>query len=137
MNKKLIFVDTGAWFAIADKSDQLHKKATEHIKKLSENKAVLITSNLVVHETIMLLYRKLSKNAAIRFIDMIYNDENVEILQSNEVLEEKAYKTFKKYSDHNFSVVDCVPFVLMKEHAIKKAFTFDRHFKIMKFSVEP
>lgn len=137
MNKNFIFVDTGAWFAIADTSDQLHNKATEHIKKLSESKAVFITSNLVVHETIMLLSRKLSKNAAIRFIDMIYNDENVKIIQSNEILEGKAYQTYKKYSDHDFSVADCVSFVLMKEHALKKAFTFDKHFKIMKFSVEP
>ena len=34
MTKNTVFVDTGAWFAIADKSDQYHLNATTHLKKL-------------------------------------------------------------------------------------------------------
>ena len=32
MNKKAIFVDTGAWFAVADKSDQFHRKAVSFFR---------------------------------------------------------------------------------------------------------
>jgi predicted nucleic acid-binding protein len=66
MNKK-IFVDTGAWFAIADKHDQFHRKASDHIKRIVENSNNLVTSNLVIHEATMLLSRTLSKEAASRF----------------------------------------------------------------------
>jgi predicted nucleic acid-binding protein len=45
MNKK-IFVDTGAWFAIADKHDQFHRKASDHIKRIVENSNNLVTSTI-------------------------------------------------------------------------------------------
>ena len=39
--------------------------------------------------------------------------------------------------DQDFSIADSVSFVIMKEHGIKEAFTFDKHFKAMKFTVTP
>lgn len=67
MNKKTVFIDTGAWFAIADKIDQFHGKATEILHTLVESKIPMVTSNLIVHETVMLLSRKVSKIAAVIF----------------------------------------------------------------------
>jgi len=137
MNKKTVFVDTGAWFAAADKTDQYHAKASAHLKKLIKNKNPLITSNLVIHETLMLLSRKVSKNAAIKFLDYIFNDDMIEIWQADETIDQKAFSIFKKYKEHDFSIADCVSFVLMTENDIKNAFTFDKHFKTMKFLTEP
>jgi uncharacterized protein len=136
MNKK-IFVDTGAWFAIADKHDQFHRKASEYIKRLIENSSSLITSNLVVHETAMLLSRKISKETASHFLQTIYNDNDVEVIHCNEAVEKEAYKIFHHYSEQDFSITDCSSFVLMKELEIKSAFTFDKHFKTMHFTVVP
>jgi uncharacterized protein len=136
MSKK-VFVDTGAWFAIADKNDQFHRKATDYLKRIVENRNNLITSNLVVHETAMLLSRKLSKEAALRFLQTVYNDDDVEVVHCNEAMEKEAYGIFHRYTEQDFSIVDCVSFLLMKSLVIKRAFTFDKHFKIMRFIVEP
>lgn len=136
-SNKNIFVDTGAWYALADNSDQYHKKAAEHIKKLTHDGFIMTTTNLVVHETFMLLARRLSHKAAITFIDEIYADENVSIMHSNESVEQEAYNIARKYSEHAFSITDCVSFVVMKREAVKTAFTFDKHFRTMHFLVEP
>ncbi|MBN1981176.1 MAG: PIN domain-containing protein [Chitinivibrionales bacterium] len=137
MNKNTVFVDTGAWFAIADSSDQFHQRAVEHLKKLTEKASRFVTSNLVIHETVLLLARRLSKKAAGQFLDMVYTDEIVTIIQSTESMEQKAHVIFKKYTDQDFSITDCVSFVIMKDARIKEVFTFDKHFKVMKFSVFP
>lgn len=137
MSKNTVFIDTGVWYALADKSDQFHGKSTDYIKRLMQNGVSLVTTNLVIHETVMLLSRKLSKKAAIRFLDMVYLDDTLEIKENDEIIEQKAYKVFKKYHDQDFSITDCVSFTIMKDHHIKKAFTFDRHFKVMKFTVVP
>ena len=137
MNRKSVFVDTGAWFAIADKSDQFHHHAKSHLKKIVENGDGITTSNLVIHETAMLLARRLSKHAAIQFLDLVAKDENVVVLQSDAAIEQDAYEVFRKYDEHDFSIVDCVSFVLMKNFEIKRTFTFDKHFKTMRFSAEP
>jgi uncharacterized protein len=127
MNKK-IFVDTGAWFAIADKSDQFHQKASNHINQLVEQQTILITSNFVIHETIMLLYRKICKEAAYNFLQTIYNDDD---------MERDAYGIFQHYVEHDFSITACVSFVMMKKFGIRHVFTFDKHFKTMRFIVSP
>jgi len=137
MNKKQVFIDTGAWFAIADKSDYFHNKAIEIFKNFIKDGTVLITSNFIINETVMLLTRKISKKTAIQFLDMIYADQNLNIAMIDESIEEKAYKIFKSYKDQDFSITDCSSFVIMKESKIKTAFTFDKHFKTMKFSVTP
>ena len=130
-------MDTGAWFAIADKSDQYHHTATKHLRELVDDKTQLITSNLVVHETAMLLARRVSKKAAIQFLGLIFKDSVVEVIQSTSSSEQSAYAYFGKYAEHDFSITDCLSFVIMKQNLIKRAFTFDKHFKTMLFSVEP
>jgi predicted nucleic acid-binding protein len=81
--------------------------------------------------------RKLSKKSAIQFLDTIYNDESVTVLQNNEILEGRAYKIFKKFSDQDFSITDCVSFIVSKDLLVKRVFSFDNHFKVMKFEMEP
>lgn len=137
MSRKTVFVDTGAWFAIADKSDQHHQSAKEHLRSILESGDRLVTSSLVVHETVMLLSRRLSKVAALKFLDLIDKDENVEVMHGDAVVEQEAYQIFRKYAEHDFSIVDCVSFVLMKNHSLRRVFTFDKHFRTMRFSVEP
>ena len=133
MTKKTVFFDTGAWFAMSDGSDQYHANAIAHVNEGNEIK----TTNLVVHETFMLISRKLSRKAAIVFLSEIYSDQTVEVFHSDEALEQEAFQTIRSYPDQDFSVADCVSFALMKRKGIRRAFTFDKHFKTMRFSVEP
>lgn len=137
MNEKSIFIDTGAWIALSDKSDQYHKKAVTYIRKLTKGGYGMITTNMVIHETFMLLSRRLSRTAAITFLDEVYNDSNVEIFHSDENCEQEAFSIIRKYIDQDFSVTDCVSFVIMKREKLKQVFTFDKHFKTMQFSIEP
>lgn len=131
------FVDTGAWYAVADTADQFHSIAVKHFNCLLSNKVLLYTTNLVIHETVMLLSRKVSKSAAILFLDTIYNDENVSIVENQKTIEKRGFRIFKKYDDQDFSITDCVSFVVLKDLKIKRVFSFDRHFSIMKFTLEP
>ena len=137
MTNNKIFVDTGAWFAFIDKTDYLHPRAIKHFKHINAKNSRLYTSNLVIHETITLLARRLTKKIAIDFIKRIYPDESINIMPVDFNTEQEALKTFIKYADQDFTVVDCTSFVLMQENGIKRAFTFDKHFKTMKFAVEP
>lgn len=137
MSKKIVFVDTGAWLALADQSDQYHDKAVAQVKRLVDDNHELITTNLVIHETFMLLSRRISRKAAVAFLDEIYTDSNVQIFHSDHTVEKEAYETIRKYTEQDFSVADCVSFAIMKREGLKRAFTFDKHFKTMRFSVEP
>jgi uncharacterized protein len=137
MSSATVFVDSGAWFATIDTTDEHYGKASSHLRLLIDHKARLATSNFVVNETAMLLARKVSKERAIAFVAATCNDPSVQVLPVDWGTQQQAYRLFEKYAGQDFSITDCTTFVLMKAYKIKRAFAFDRHFDILSISREP
>ncbi|MEK6680744.1 MAG: hypothetical protein AABY79_02125 [Nitrospirota bacterium] len=50
-----VFIDTGAFLAISDKSDIFHELSATVYQKVVEQKAILYTSNYIIDETSPLL----------------------------------------------------------------------------------
>jgi uncharacterized protein len=67
----VIFVDTWAWLAIADRDDQYHQLALAEHRRIQKDRDVLVTSDFVLSETIGLLFRAISFDTASRFIDSV------------------------------------------------------------------
>lgn len=132
-----IFIDTGAWFAGIAKNDQYHQQAMEHRNRLLKKNNRFVTTNLVIHESTMLLERKVSKKEAIKFLKAILKDSQIEIVHADEDIELEGYKLYQKFRDQDFSIADCISFVVMKQYQITRCFTFDHHFSTMGFAVEP
>jgi len=137
MEKNTLFVDTGAWFALADKSDQYHIKAVKIYPELLSSYNNLKTTNLVIAETYTLIRRALGHQAAITFLENIAASPRVIKVYSDNILEEKAEKMLRKYQDQNFSYTDAVSFAVMKQYVIQKAFSFDQHFVTAGFTKIP
>ncbi len=122
-------MDTSAWLALNDKSDQYHKKAISKSKKITQEKIELITSEYIVDETLTIIRYRVSHPAAVIFGESLFNSNIVKI---NDIAKEdilKAWDFFKKYKDKDFSFTDCTSFTLMQKLRLSKAFTFDKHFK--------
>jgi len=123
-----IFVDTSAWVALADKDDSLHRDAASSYPSIFKNHKNLVTSNLIVAETYIILLKELRHKAAIEFLERIKASPRILKFYSNENIETEAEGILEKYIDLDFSYTDAVSFTLMKRHKIKKAFCFDKHF---------
>src|SRR5712691_11782920 len=67
----MIFVDTWAWVALADKSDPYHRKAKALHKKLSRARRKYVTTDYVLAETITYLYSAIGSAAAEGFINTL------------------------------------------------------------------
>lgn len=137
MNGHKVFIDSAAFYALADKDDQHHGNAHHYLRSAVQKRTRFITSNWVINETVMLIARSISKNAALRFLDASTTNPVIEIIRINEAVENEALEIFRKYKDQDFSITDCSSFVLMKNMGCSHCFTFDSHFKIMRFMVEP
>lgn len=136
MEEKKLFVDTGAWFALADKSDQYHNQAIEIYGDLLRDYR-LLTTNLVISETYTLMRRALGHQAAIRFVDNIEASPRVIKIYSDSTHEEQAIDILRQYHDQDFSYTDSVSFAVMKQYGAVKAFAFDRHFITAGFTLIP
>ena len=94
-----VFVDTGAWIALIDKSDDYHEAATKIYANLERRSAWLITSDYVIDETVTWLRYKVGHNAAVEFWNRLHNSKITEIIRVDAEIVTGAWKTFLKYSD--------------------------------------
>jgi predicted nucleic acid-binding protein len=128
-----IFVDSSAWVALADKDDSHHKEAASSYRSIFKNHKTLVTSNLIIAETYIVLLKELRHGAAIEFLERIKASPRILKICSNETIETEAEVILGKYVDQDFSYADAVSFVIMKRQKIRKAFCFDKHFVIAGF----
>lgn len=132
-----VFVDTSAWVALADKDDSNHKKAAAVYPSLLQNQKGLITSNLIISETYVLLLNELGHQAAMNFLERIKASPRILKMYSYEDLERDAAEILGQYDDQDFSYADAVSFVIMKRQKMRKAFCFDKHFRTAGFESIP
>jgi predicted nucleic acid-binding protein len=133
MSPENIFVDTSVWVALADKDDTHHKEAASIYPLLLKNKNILITSNLIVAESYVLILNELGHQASLNFLGRLKASPRILRVYSNENIEADAQEILSKFVDQDFSYTDAVSFVMMKRQKIKKAFSFDKHFVIAGF----
>ncbi len=137
MGQNTLFVDTGAWYALADRSDLHHNEAVEIYPKLLSSYPPLKTTNLIIAETYILIRRGIGSQAAIAFLENIASSPRVVKIYSDSILEETAESILRQYQDQDFSYTDAVSFVVMKQYGITEAFSFGKHFVTAGFTLIP
>jgi hypothetical protein len=132
-----LFVDTGAWIALADADDQYHERAAQVYPEFLRKYQRLVTTNLVIAEAYIAIRRALTHRAAMAFLDRLSQSPRIEKVYSDPTLEAAAHEILRQYEDQDFSYVDAVSFALMRQRGITEAFAFDRHFAIAGFVLVP
>ncbi|MDP6110630.1 MAG: PIN domain-containing protein [Planctomycetota bacterium] len=125
----MVFVDTGAWFALAVKEDADHEPAKEWLAGSLEP---LLTTDYVIVETINLLrFRDKTDrghSVACEWADKLWSGELALVRPTNTAIRDRAVEIFKSYDDKIFSFTDCSSFALMELEEVSVAFAFDHHF---------
>ena len=126
-----MFVDTGAWYAVADASDRHHREARRfYLDRAPQGR--FITSDLVLAETWALLRAHLGRSAAVRFWETL-RSTRTPILTLESVDLEAAWRILLAFPDQDFSFTDCTSFALMERLGVDDAFAFDTHFLVYRF----
>ena len=123
-----IFVDTSAFYALADLSDAHHVNAKSYFANQYAH-STFVTSEYVFVESWILIHHKLGRAASLKFWEGIRNQVVSLIAISQDDIEE-AWKIINQYKDQEFSIVDCTSFAMMERLNIQDAFAFDHHFQI-------
>jgi len=133
----VIYIDTGAFFARYVVKDQHHTSAVRSWHELEQSGVRCSTSNFVLDETFTLLARRTTYAFAADRARNILASSALTILRPAAEQENRAVELFEKYADQQVSFTDCISFALMAETRLKRAFTFDHHFRAAGFTIWP
>lgn len=123
-----VFVDTSAWLALYDRTDQHHRQAVGIAEQLKVRRAGLVISTDVFAESLTIIRYRLNHASAVQFGRAVLESHVAELLEVEEAMRRQAWEIFQRYADKAFSFVDCTSFALMAHAGLEQAFTFDRHF---------
>ena len=128
-----VFVDSGAWIALALSRDPLHPQARQQWELLQGAGAKLHTSVPVVIETFTFLDRNANRDVALAWKESISKPGTVQILPCELRDLEQSWEYFRRADLHRLLAVDATSFVIMKRVRIRLAYTFDHHFAVVGF----
>ena len=128
-----VFVDSGAWIALALSRDPLHTQAREQWDLLQGAGAKLHTSIPVVIETFTFLDRNANRDVALAWKQSIYRRGLTRILACEPRDLEQSWEYFRRPGLYKLSAVDATSFAIMKRARIRVAYTFDHHFAVVGF----
>ena len=121
----MIFLDTSAIYALADRGDSQHELAVKRFRAALESTRGFLTHNYVLVESMALIQHRLGLSAALKFAESARTFE-IEWVDSN--LHDEAARRLGQSRGRRVSFVDQVSFLVMRRHGVRRALAFDPDF---------
>jgi len=122
---KPVFADTSYYVALVNPSDHWHARA---IGFSADWLGRVFTTEYILVEMASMLCRGENRNAYLALLQDIQADPSVVVEPATTSLFTAGLKLFAARPDKDWSLVDCISFVVMKQRRLKVALTADRHF---------
>lgn len=127
-------VDTSAAIALHCQSDAAHRAASDFFH--SSKGVVWVALNVTAHESYTRARYDKSYLSAITIYDFLKSDEIFQLAFDYQD-EVQTRALMEKYSEHKISYHDALCAIIMKKVGIYRIFSFDHHFWIMGFEIQP
>ena len=124
-----VFIDTAAWIALINSRDNLHTQAKQVRHKLRQQNALLVTTEFVLLEVADAFCDSSTRMQAVSFIDGLESLAILQIVSIERSLFTEGWLLYKQRPDKDWSLTDCISFVVMSQENIVQAFTSDHHFE--------
>lgn len=129
---KRVFADATFYIAVASPRDQLHAIASQFSAAF---RGRVVTTEYVLTEVGNSLSSPTQRGAFLNMVARITADANTEIVPSSSELWQRGLDLYKRRMDKNWSLTDCISFVVMEESGLSDALTADRDFEQAGFNV--
>jgi len=127
-----LFVDTWGWLALRDRGDRRHDEAVTFFKEELAKRVSMVTTDYVLDETFTLLFRRLALPKARESLESlmaVIQDGSVSLESIHPARFGEAVSLRLKYKDKpEISFTDFTSMVVMRERAVQRVLTEDRHF---------
>jgi predicted nucleic acid-binding protein len=122
----MIFVDTGYLLALAKPRDHLHARAIDWAKVAPPP---LLTTEYVVVETINGLSQPLDRPRGFFLLDQMIPENGWQLVATSSDLMARGLAFHGQHADKEWSLTNCISFVVMHQRGVAQALTHDHHFE--------
>lgn len=122
----MIFIDTGALYALVIPADANHAAAVEWY---ASGNAELVTTDFVVYEFVTLMRRRGHNELGTQVGSQLLKSELATLICLTRSDVEESWNVFAAFNDKEWSFTDCTSRVAMQRLGIVKAFAFDDRFR--------
>ena len=123
-----VFLDTSFSIATAIAKDEFHERAVDLANNTEAENIRIVTTQAIILEIGNALSKLKYRQSAVGIIQHLESDQNVSIISLSNELYDRAFELFRSRTDKEWSLVDCISFVVMREREITDALTADEHF---------
>jgi hypothetical protein len=121
-----VFADSSYYVALLSPRDQHHADA---VRLSASLRRPIVVTEFVLIELTNALSSLESRIRAVALWSHLQNDPTVTIVPATTELLERGRHLYADRSDKEWSLTDCISFVVMHDHGVTEALTADHHFE--------
>jgi predicted nucleic acid-binding protein len=121
-----VFADTFYFLALLSARDSAHQRAIEFTQSFSGE---LLTTAWIITEVADGMATVAEREQFIAFYDRLSKNTAVTIVPNSSSLFDQGIDLYRQRLDKEWSLTDCISFVVMAQQGIREAATGDHHFE--------
>ena len=121
-----VFADAFYFVARLNRRDQHHERVVAFSR---EHRGFLLTTDWVLMEVADALAKSESRSRIRDFILHLRQSAGCEVVPASRDGQDRALDLYQQHADKQWTLTDCVSFVVMRERGISEALTQDHHFE--------
>jgi predicted nucleic acid-binding protein len=127
-----VFADTSYYLALVNPRDALHSLACQQTAGLTGG---IVTTAWVVTELGNFLATSSNRRLFLELLADLRGDARVTIVPPTPEVFEQGLALYARRADKDWSLTDCISFMVMEQHRLSGALTADHHFVQAGFQV--
>ena len=120
------FADTSFFVALVSEEDVSHGAARQWLRN---PQGEFLTTEYVLCELGNAFAKAKEKPLFTRLMDSLLGNPAARIVPAESELLQEGYELYKRRLDKDWSLTDCISFVVMRREGLTEALTADRHFE--------
>jgi hypothetical protein len=123
------FADTSFWMALSRKRDQYNPHAVAWNQFVIRAESMLVTTEAVLWEWLNALSGARTRGVAAQGYQRAHADASIQVVPFQPELIDSTVQLYRRRADKDWSLTDCLSFVVMERQQLTGALTADRHFE--------
>lgn len=123
---KTVFADTSYYIALTNSLDEHHRDAYDFTEGYAGG---FVTTAWVLTGLANTFSRPVNRKWFLDLVHDLYNDPRVRIAPPTQDLFDRGIDLYARRPDKDWSLTDCISFVVMEEHGLQEAASADYHFE--------